>query len=245
MRHGLLVITLGSLLMLISCKPTVHGSGKLVEKNFTLDGFTGIQVGNTFRVNAKMAPGYSVKVQIDDNLEKYLKVKVKDKTLVLAMDNSNQYDVDDDSMVVEVQSPKLNHLALSGAAIGSITGFSSEKFSLDLSGATKLSGDIKADILSVEASGASIIELSGRTGQYKLDLSGASKAHLRKLKAAKAQITLSGASDTEVYVTDELSLDASGACTLKYLGKPKLKSIRTSGASTIKSLEPSENHQSK
>ncbi len=237
MKSRLLLVPLCMLIVSASCKSTIHGSGELVEKEIKLKGFTAISAGNTFHVNVKHGPTYKVNVKIDKNLEKYLRITMHGNTLEIGMDCANQYDPSDEGMVLDIQTPRLENLDISGAAIASIRGFSNKSSSLSLSGASIISGEIHTENLFLDASGASLVQLTGSAKQMKIELSGASKAHLLDFKAAKAQINLSGASDAQVFVTDELSLDASGACNLEYAGKPKMKSISTSGASTVKAVE--------
>lgn len=57
------------------------------------------------------------------------------------------------------------------------------------------------------------------------------------LIVGKYDINLSGASDCEIYVEEELLVDASGASSIAYKGNPSRIEEESSGASSIRKIK--------
>ena len=77
------------------------------------------------------------------------------------------------------------------------------------------------DKLDIELSGASNADLEGNTNELKADISGASKLEAVNLISKFAELDCSGAANAEVYVTEKLDADASGASHILCEGNPK------------------------
>lgn len=106
--------------------------------------------------------------------------------------------------------------------------------SVDASGASgiNLSG-VKNSALNIESSGASKINIEGATGTLTVDVSGASMVDASNLPAANAKVDASGACSVTVNATEEIRGDASGASKVRYIGTPARVIKKTSGASRV------------
>jgi post-segregation antitoxin (ccd killing protein) len=154
-----------------------------------------------------------------------------------------------------VTMPRLTGVTLSGASRCSASGFNSaedfvlnvsgvsqatftallvNKLTLDISGASRVNGDVdsKGDA-TLQASGASNIEITGKTVKLIVEESGASTVNLLNFAARDVQVNISGASNATINATGIVSGDISGASRLYYTGTPALGDIHTSGASSI------------
>lgn len=109
---------------------------------------------------------------------------------------------------------------------------------LELSGATRaVVGELAADELDLDISGAGHATLKGHVGRLTLDLSGAAALEARECRIDRAEVDLSGASRAELTVLKELSADCSGASQLDYWGQPIMKSLDSSGAASVRSRD--------
>lgn len=124
---------------------------------------------------------------------------------------------------------------LSGASHLELSRMITGNFKTNVSGASNLAGDITigGDAM-LEISGASRVELSGSGNNARLELSGASQSRLASLTLLKVGVNLSGASSTQLNVTNNLDINLSGASRLEYAGRPVLGKIQITGASTLK-----------
>jgi hypothetical protein len=141
----------------------------------------------------------------------------------------------DRRLKVYVGFRNLRELKASGATNTFVNGvIKSDKFRLDVTGASNFKGAIDAGDLEVDQSGASDVRVSGRASSFRVDLSGASSLKGYELSADVIDIDVSGASSAQVNAVKELKVEASGASDVRYRGEGVLKDINTSGASSVK-----------
>lgn len=214
----------------------VRGSGNVVSRDFDLAGFDKVDVSHGFMVDIRQGDDFSVVVGIDDNLVEYLRVEKQGSALEIGLDSSRKhisYDLTTHGTVA-ITMPELAGLELSGASHGTVSGFkSTDELTVELSGASHLSGDIEAGDARFDISGASHLTLSGSSGDVIIDASGASHVDLADFAVADASVDASGASHVTVNPSGRLDAEASGASHVEYVGRPSLGRIDTSGGSSI------------
>ena len=209
--------------LLVSC-----GNLRTQESDFT--DFTRVEVGHAFQVEIVQSDSYSVIITADENLFNYIQVSKEGETLKIGLEQSILFG----TLKAEITMPDLHELSLSGATRGTIQGFSSSHdFILDLSGASRLNGDITAGDAQFTVSGASTVQLQGSASDMTIDASGASRVNLDDFPVNNAGVKLSGASSGTVNLGGRLDADLSGASKLSYIGEPTLGDIQTSGDSTL------------
>lgn len=204
----------------------------MVTREFDLAGFDKVDVSHAFTVDIKQGGSFSVVVGMDDNLVDYLRVEKQGATLKIGLDTRRNYVFTHGT--AEVTMPELTGLELSGASAVTIGGFESTRdLTVDVSGASHLSGDIECGDARFDVSGASHVSLRGSAEGVILDASGASSVDLSAFAVADANVEVSGASTATVNASGRLDVDASGASQVKYLGSPTLGTIDSSGGSSI------------
>jgi hypothetical protein len=235
MLKNIAILVFGAVLVVACCiNDTVAGSGTQVSNDMEFKGFTKVEVSSAFQVEITRADAFRTRFMVDDNLVPYLRVKQHGETLEIGMKPGHSYNCSKGCLRAVIEMPDLRSLELSGATDAKVNGFSSERLELELSGASSLRGDFQAGKVEMDLSGASHLELTGNAGELDLDASGACEVELKKMPIQIAKVDLSGASDVTLNVSESLSVDASGASTLTYLGTPVMKSMETSGASSIR-----------
>ena len=224
-----LVPDVGEILSQVS----VTGSGVVVTKGLDLSGFDQVEVSGAFVADVTRGDTYSVVVRVDENQEEHLRVQAAGRTLEVGLAPSLSI-LGTATREVEITMPELARLELSGATQGTISGFeSTADLSVEVSGASKLGGDIQAGDARFEVSGASTVDLSGSDGALVLDVSGASTADLSDFAVDDANVEASGAGSATVNATGRLDAEASGASLIQCLGTPTLGRVESSGASTV------------
>ena len=230
----------------------VKGSGNLDTQEFNFSDFARVEVGYAFEVEITQSSSYSVSITADDNLFDYILVSKQGTTLKIRLEPALHYAFT--TLQAKITMPQLYGLALSGATRGTVSGFSSTEnldvemsgaSSLDLvgisagdvkcevSGASKVTGDIIAADADFDVSGASTVQLEGLAIDIVVDASGASRVKLAAFLVNNADVTLSGASSSTVNLDGRLDADLSGASKLEYIGEPTMGSMNTSGASSL------------
>lgn len=231
---------------------SVTGSGTPEEKRYDLSDFDHVHLDNGCQAAVTRGDAFGVTVTVDANLVQYLVVKVEDRVLDIGLDPNMNYT--GDTLTAAVTLPDLQGLESSGAAVATVTGFSSEgQLLMELSGASKanlggvtagdvsvalsggsaLTGGLVASSFGGDVSGGSSVALQGSATAVKIEGSGGSHYDLRAFTAHEVDVTLSGASTSALVVEGTLNVDASGGSRLIYFGSPTLGDINTSGASQV------------
>ena len=212
----------------------VVGSGKQVTVEKELSGFSKIDASSAFQVKITQSEEYSVVLTVDEKVEPYLDVSVQGDTLRIGVRPGLTLAGAAFPLNAVVSMPRLTGVALSGASGATVGGFkSADRLDADLSGASKLTGEIETGDVRFQVSGASGLTLSGKGQKMALEVSGAGQGNLEGFAVSDATVNLSGASRATVNVSGRLDAEVSGASTLRYTGSPTLGSIQSSGGSSI------------
>jgi hypothetical protein len=169
-------------------------------------------VSGAFEVEVVAQKDFGLEVEADDNLLGLIRTEVEGDTLKIKSEKSIKTG---NPMKIRISAPDISGLELSGASKVNLTNLNNQSLSLDSSGASK-------------------IKIEGTTGSFDIQMSGASKLDAENLKAENVNIESSGASNLNVFVTNVLKADLSGATNVTYSGSPKSVDKKTSGASSVK-----------
>lgn len=135
---------------------------------------------------------------------------------------------------VQVYSKGLSQLVCSSASkFTSLNDITTDSLSIDASGASNVNVSARNRAVNVVSSGASAVVMEGSTQALYSNVSGASQFKGYKLNAASVNVVASGASTARVFAADKLTANATGASTVKFKGEPKDVSVEASTASTI------------
>lgn len=135
---------------------------------------------------------------------------------------------------VYVSFKALDKLEITGACDVEVVGdIAADALSIHLSGASDFMGAVKVNDLELNLSGASDICISGTAKTVKIESSGASDIKGYDLITDLCSATASGASDINITVNKEFSVQASGASKISYKGNALIKEIQSNGASKV------------
>ncbi len=228
------------LAMLAGCTTTmggavITGSGRATTQEYDFSGFSKVNVSSAFRVAINRGESFGVSVTIDDNLVEYLDVRVEGDTLRIGMKPRVSLGFRNTTQKAEITMPDLEGIELSGATQGDVSGFESNKpLGVEISGASRLRGDITAGETRMRVSGASIVEIGGSASGLDVGASGASSVRLDGFTTQDARVDASGASNITVNAKGRVTGSASGASTVHYIGEPESVRVDSSGASNVR-----------
>ena len=213
----------------------VHGSGNVVTQSFDCVDFDALHIGNAFHVRVIQGQEYGVEVQADDNVMEIVEVIQKGTTLQIGL--LRKHMVTRATLNATVTMPEVANLVASGASrIEFASPIASNELSVEISGASRLTGNVETGQLRLSLSGASRAELDGTSDSCFVNASGASRVQLDELVSKTMTVDVSGASSAIVYANRTLAASASGASKVGYSGDPTIKKSETSGASSISPL---------
>jgi hypothetical protein len=232
------------------------GSGNVISRQFTVPGFTSVQVEDGFIANISYADYFMVRVTTDDNIME--RINVSSANGVLHVGVSEGAPITKITVLkLEVYMPAVTGIDLSGGTNGALSGFPIQaRVSMMLSGASSLNatqavvGSFSASLTngsvlrgyitcgggvpsSFMLSGGSSVNLSGIGGDLTIDASGGSSLDLLWMAANDVRVAMSGGSSAKVNMDGTLNADLSGGSSLRYLGSPTMGSIDLSGGSSI------------
>lgn len=130
-------------------------------------------------------------------------------------------------------SKDLKSIEIGGASSFTSDGeIKAEKLDIEVSGASHFDANIDCQSLEVSVSGASSAEIGGKAVNANIEVSGASKlsSNGKYLNTDYADVDLSGASTAEIICNKNITGEASGASKLSFRGAAKAD-VSTSGAS--------------
>ncbi len=265
MRTGkyVLVIAAACMALLCSCSK-LELAGVYDRVMVELDqSYTGIDVSDCIEVRYSVDCESAV-IEADVNLIPYVEIYEKGNTLKIGLAKGLKLDDDGwNSLRVVVTlpfRPEVRSISLSGAATF-ISDFpvTGDRFSLDASGASRFTGDVAADMVAIDLSGASTMEcgslicsrmdlsaggassarLSGKVSSCRISLSGASTMKgvpdvlPFSLELHDCSGSLSGASYASFRSDGSISCSLSGASTIVYMGNADISRSRVSGDGSV------------
>ena len=253
---GMAIILAAALVTSLSgCSSFYHitGSKDIETRQFDYTGFTKIEVSDAFDITVTRSDTYSVGVTLNDNIFSDLNVSMSGGTLKISM-NSFAHFIDV-TQQVDITLPELDSLAITGACEATVTGFQSNgnlvlavtgasgmqidditaaDTTINILGASHLSGSLTANNADLSITGDSHITLSGSASTMKLSVIGTSDASLADFVVGNADVTAEGVSDADVEVHGTLNINLSGVSTLTYGDSPKLGNVSVSGVSNLR-----------
>jgi hypothetical protein len=188
----------------------VTGSGNLVSRSFDLDDFSKINADVVAQVEVTRGDAYSVKVEVDDNLEPRLRVSVTGDTLYINLTDAAYSKA---TLRAQVTMPKLTGVTLNGAST--------------------LTGELAGEDLALNVDGAGVVTLTGTAGRVTIVANGASKTYLGGLAAGDVDLDADGASRIEINASGAVTGKAKAASVITVTGTPTSVSVQTEGAARV------------
>jgi hypothetical protein len=236
----LLIFAFCSLVILSSCHffhDSIKGTGNVITQSRSFSNFTGVEVSSAIRLYLKQDSAFSVKVEVDDNLQQYIVISESNGVLYIKQQDNTSLDATG-SIKVFVSAPEFKHLEASGACniISQNMLTTSSGTDIHLSGASDAKLELKTPKVIIDLSGASDIILAGETKDLSIDGNGASHARCFDMLTENADIDVSGASSAEAFASVKIKAVASGASDVRYKGNAVLTKDE-SGAGSVRKVE--------
>lgn len=206
----------------------VTGNGNVTEEVRDISGFTGVHVSSGIDVYLSQGDDFEVRVEADENLMDVIGTEVRGKMLVVGTDRYGIRRAR--SKIVRVTLPRLTGLKISSAGdCEGQTPFECDDLELEISSAGDLTLEVDAEAIDVQISSSGDARLSGSAESLDVSMSSAGDLHAFDLVAGKVKVSVSSAGDARVHATEEISMNASSAGNIYYMGDARV--IRSSSSS--------------
>ena len=140
---------------------------------------------------------------------------------------------------ITIRFRTLDAIVLTGTVKLDIPKLATQSLAIDASGGSTLTiGDLRADTLRVNGSGALQAHLAGRVEEERISISGAGSYRADRLRAGDATVSVSGVGSVLLHAERTLRASISGAGVIEYVGDPKVTE-HVSGIGRVKRHESS------
>lgn len=193
----------------------VQGSGVRKSETRDLPAFKSIETNGAFEVQVTCQQAASFELEGDDNLLPLIKTEVRNG--VLNIYNDGSYTAKK-AIVARIAVPDLEAISSTGAA--------------DIHVAK-----VKNDQLTISWKGAGRIEAAGETKFVNISSTGAGKIDAGRLSAERANVSVTGAAQVDVYASQQLDVTVSGVGQVTYGGNPSVVNKSVSGLGSVNKKE--------
>lgn len=197
-----------------------------------VESFSKVEADGAFTIYVAQGPASKVEIETTESQHDRITTKVSKDRLVLSSER-NFWNNNKEKVIVYLTVKDLEEINISGAVNISSQNLKGSRLKVELSGATKTDLSLNYDFVGIDCSGASKTTLRGTAKELKFEGSGASKLEASTLKAQNVTVDISGAGKAEVYASETLDCDLSGAAKVEYAGNPKKITQDVSGAAKI------------
>jgi putative autotransporter adhesin-like protein len=212
MRKILIVLLVGCVVLVVGCHlPGIRGNGQIKTEERQVSAFANLDAGGAFEIEWENGSP-ALRITTDENLLPYIENNVSDDTLRL---RTRDHIWPTHGIKIVISSPTRTGGRIRGAVKLTVK---------------QLSGPIFA----LESKGASEVTLDGNVDRLLVDMTGASQLAAAGLQAKTAEISTTGAGDSEVAVTDTLNVAITGAGKVTYSGNPATMKKQITGAGSIR-----------
>jgi len=228
------LIAIAGLGSLSSCRMhCVRGSGNQITENRKVNGYTRIEVSDSFKVIIKQDSSSTLNITADDNIIKYIRTSVEGGRLHIYtkknLCNSGE-------MVIKVPVRMLEGLKASDAAEIVADGkINAKDISLHLSDGGRITLDLNATHVNTHGSDASELTLTGQASSNDIELSDGAKMYAKDFISGTSSVKASDGSFGELNVLNTLNVSGSDGASIKYHGNPpSVNANKSDGASVEK-----------
>ena len=232
--------------LLCVCLITIFGQN---EKSLVVDGnvavrsvknFTGIEVSGAIDLFISQGNEEAVAVSAStDEIRDRIKTELSNGILRIYFDSKgiNWKRWSNNKMKAYVTYKVLDKLEASGACnVKTADPIKQKELKIEMSGASDFLGEVVIGKLTIGASGASNIKISGTAENTFLEVHGACNIKGYDLKTDMCKVDASGASNVRITVNKELDAHASGGSSVYFKGAGLVRDISSSGGASVKRI---------
>lgn len=226
------LLVVPSLLLISSCDTEDPGPLQEETKEYSIIDFDQLEMGSGFNIRVEESNTYGIRVEGDRRNIHDLEVFKSGSTLIIEYDeNSERHH----QTFITIRMPALRKVNFSGGSVSVVAGFESDE-TLDfiLSGGSVCQLDAGYKTIDLTISGGSVMKLHGLGDELRADVSGASTLSAFDFPVRMADLVMTGASAARLTVSDNLTVNASGARQITYRGNPQVEQTTSGGSAVVK-----------
>jgi len=191
---------------------TIHGSGRIVTHERTVDECNGILIKSVGNVYLTQGTSQSIRIEADDNIIEKVVTRKENGILVTGLESGSYSNI---TLKIYVSLKTINQLSIEGA------------------GNIAVENPIEGDSIVASIIGAGNISLKGSDNFLNCRIDGAGNINAENFIAKKCTALVNGAGNCTVYVTEDLNATVIGVGTINYYGNPQRVTASVQGLGQI------------
>ena len=207
----LLLVAGGVVLSGCKLQRGIAGSGVRKTEKRELKSFNAIDTTGAYQIDVTCQKPASFEIEADDNILPLIKTEVRDG--ILFVSNDQEYH-SSRPVSLRITLPDLNSVSSHGARQLKIA-------------------DANSSDLKIESTGAASVHATGRAKSVTISSTGAGEIDTSKLQAQSVKVDATGAASVDVYASNQLDVNVSGAVHVSYSGNPKVVNKHVSGIGSV------------
>ncbi len=224
-------------LSLASCEK-IKGEGPVISETRAVSGYHRISISLGGTVNYRVAAGFGVEIQAQQNVADAIETKVVGGELRIGLKPGKRLG-SHDPLVINVDAPLIDFVDLSGSATVNLQGvLNVTDFGTRISGSGKIQAAevIAANKISASISGSGGVKLVlGSCVNQDIDVSGSGNVDLAAVTSTHADVSISGSGNVWVQPSGTLDASISGSGSVYYHGNPAITQ-HISGSGAVRSF---------
>lgn len=207
----------------LDCSSFHNDTKMLIDDQYGLENFNAIDLQGIFDCRIEQGDSFAVDIEGDPKEKDRYEVYVNGSTLVIDYGEKRRYfwrrnPLDGHEVRIRITLPELRDLEVRGAGKLVFKGFDEDEMDVKFTGAVLGSGEVTADRLSVELTGASMLDLDGKGRFLQADITGASAFRAYGYEVEQGVVEAHGASMARVNVSDRLEIKKGVASSISHRG---------------------------
>ncbi len=205
------------------CIDAFGDASSAIHDQYGLDDFNAIDLQGIFNARIERGDSFAVVLDGEDKEKERYDVYVNGSTLVIDYDDKRKYFwkrdlLGDHEVRIRIIMPELRELDVRGAGKLLLKGFDEDELDIQLTGAVMGTGELTADRLNLEMTGASFLDLEGKGRFLQADITGACGLRAYGYEVAHGIIEAHGASMARVNVSETLEIKKGVASSVSHRG---------------------------
>ena len=237
----ILLAILGLGFIFTSCEKddfNVVPSAKVTTTNFPASGISQLDVSDVFNVYVSFsATEEFVQVEANENLHSLIEMSQSGNKLIVGLQKNTSIS-GAPVLNIYIKTTSLTKVKAEGASFVEFENLlETSQLDVEITGASKVSGNIEVVDLVANLTGASILDFSGNSNSFDIDASGASEMYDFDFVSNTLNANLDGGCTISLAVNEKLNVRASGASNVFYKGNGVIESQNLSDASRIVKID--------
>ena len=232
---AMVVITAGIVGMKRFIPDQLAGKGPVLKEERIVAPYSALNVMHGVQVFLKQSDEPYLEIEADSNLIENIITEVEQGVLTIRLE---QLILDYKAMNIYISVSDLDQIMLSsGVHLNTEGSFQTESIMILASSGSEFDMNIEARYLSSNISSGAIGNLSGNVMDLQIESSSGAELYANNLKAQSVRVEVSSGSVVDIYVSGDLTANASSGGIVEYAGNPATDDISTSSGGEVNKKE--------